>query len=267
MQISFSDDVVLDSRRAIFLIKEETLVLSDFFLGLGAARRKRSETLPDSQHTDIWERLLGLLEDFQPRRVALLGDIKPNQGSLEDEEADELKLLLAKLRNRDREVIQVVGHPERISGPLVDQLKLQPVEQFQAGPYTLMHRRRIFVYPRHHPPYGFWINGGLHPLFAMPILGPDGREEWIRYPAFLYTGFALVAPPFVSYAQGWEVMQAERLPRQARAWRVLGDRGLEPLSLPDLPPIPEGWETLGKSAGKKPRTYRAASPDADLETE
>ena len=117
------------------------------------------------------------------------------------------------------------------------------------GPYTLMHRRRIFVYPRHDPPNGFFINGGLHPLFALPTPGPAGEEEWLRHPAFLYTGFALVMPPFVSYAQGWEVMQPERLPRHAKAWRLLGERFGE-IDLQQLPPPPESLRTVTRPPAK-----------------
>lgn len=249
MHIPFSDDVILDSRRAIVLPRQGTLVLADLFLGMGAARRKRPDLLPDSQQNDIWERLLGLLSDYQPRRVVLLGDIKPNQGTLEDEEEAELKMLFHKLQNQGREVIQVVGHPERSWGPSLEGTGIQPVDTYRVGCNTLMHRRRIFVYPRHDPPQGFWINGGLHPLFAVPILGSDGTEEWLRYPAFLYTGFALVMPPFVSYAQGWEVMQPERLPRQAKAWKLLGEH-LVPLSLPDLPPPPDALKNLARAAAR-----------------
>ena len=243
MQIPFSDDLILDSRRAVLLPRQGTLVLADLFLGMGAARRKRPDLLPASQQNDIWERLIGLLDDFRPRRVVLLGDIKPGQGTLEDEELQELRLLLRKLKAQGREVVQVVGHPERSWGPALEGTGVQPVESCRVGIHTLMHRRRIFVYPRHDPPQGFWINGGLHPLFAVPVAGVDGQEEWLRYPAFLYTGFALVMPPFVSYAQGWEVMQPERLPRQAKAWKVLGDQ-LSPLSLPDLPSPPEALKNL-----------------------
>ena len=112
-----------------------------------------------------------------------------------------------------------------------------------------MHRRRIFVYPRHDPPQGFYINGGLHPLFALPTLGPAAEEEWLRHPAFLYTGFALVMPPFVSYAQGWEVMQPERLPRHAKAWRLLGEQFGE-IDLQQLPPPPESLRTVTRPPAK-----------------
>ena len=253
MQIKFSEDVILDSRRAILLPKQETLVIADLFLGLGAGRRKRPEAIPTGQQHEIWERLLGLIEDFKPRRIALLGDIKPNQGNLEEEEAEELRNLLRKLQGHGREVIQVVGHPERAWGPSLEGTGIQPMDSYRVGPNTLMHRRRIFVYPRHDPPTGFWINGGLHPLFAVPLVGTGSGQEWIRYPAFLYTGFAMVMPSFVSYAQGWEVMQPERLPKQARAWKVVGDNLLAPLSLPDLPAPPESQRLLVRPPSKSRR--------------
>jgi len=262
MHLPFSDDVLLDSRRAVILPKQETLVIADLFFGMGAARRKRPDAMPASQQHDIWERLLGLLDDYQPKRVVLLGDIKPNQGTLEDEEREELHLLFHKLKGKKREVIQVVGHPERSWGPALEGTGIQPVDTYRVGYNTLMHRRRIFVYPRHDPPGGFWINGGLHPLFAVPVLGADGSEEWLRYPAFLYTGFALVMPSFVSYAQGWEVMQPERLPRQARAWRVLGDQ-LAPLSLTELPPPPEALKNLTRPHARPRRREEGSAELVD----
>ena len=113
MQIPLSEDVLLDSRRAVWLPRHRTLVLADFFLGLGAGRRKRLDAVPTGQHHDIWERLLGLLAEFDPIRVALLGDIKPTQGRLEGEEGEELTALFRKIAGGRREIVQVVGHPER----------------------------------------------------------------------------------------------------------------------------------------------------------
>jgi metallophosphoesterase superfamily enzyme len=249
MQVQLSDDVVLDSRRAVWLPRQKTLVLADFFFGLGAARRRRVDALPATPQQEIWERVFGLLEDYAPEQLALLGDLKPSQGTLEGDEADELRTIFRKLKAGGRKVVQVVGHPDRSDGPALEGTGIRPVEQHKVGPFTLMHRRRIFVYPRHNPHHGYWINGGVHPLFAVPAPGPAAEPDWMRLPAFLYTGFALVMPPFVSYAQGFEVIQPERLPRQARAWKLLADR-LSPLDLPELPPTPEALRTLTRPPRK-----------------
>jgi metallophosphoesterase superfamily enzyme len=257
MQIPISDEITLDSRRALWMPKSGTLVVADLFLGLGAARRKKPDLLPAGQHNELWERLLGLVSDLAPARVAVLGDIKPNQGSLEGEEAEELRGVIHKLRGRGRrEVIQVVGHPERAWGPALEGTGLQPVETWRVGIHTLMHRRRVFVYPRHEPREGHWINGGLHPLFVEPQTGPDHGEAWARHPAFLFTGYALVMPPFVGYAQGWEVIQPDRLPKQARAWKLLGAR-LLPLDLPALPLAPEALRSLARPSRTRPRSAPA----------
>jgi hypothetical protein len=57
-------------------------------------------------------------------------------------------------------------------------------------------------------------------------------------------------PSFVSYAQGWEVMQPERLPKQARAWKVVGDYHISPISLPDLPNPPESQRLVTRPQTK-----------------
>lgn len=235
MQVACSNDLILDSRRAAWLPKTRTLVLADLFLGLGAARRRKADLYP-STHQELWERLLSLLEELKPAEVALLGDIKPAQGMVEGEEREELRQLFKKLGSGGRKVIQVVGHPDRAQGPALNDTGVTPVEQHRVGAFTLMHRRRIFVYPRQEPGV-LWINGGVHPLFAVPSQDPQGQADWMRVPAFLATGYALILPPFVPWAQGFEVMQPERLPKQAKAWSLLAER-LTPLDLPNLPPPP-----------------------------
>jgi metallophosphoesterase superfamily enzyme len=257
MQAHFKD-FILDSRRAIFMVESRALVISDLFVGVGAGRRKK-ETLPVSQHLDVWERLMGLLQDYGPTMVVVLGDVKPDQGRLDGEEAEELHGLFRKLRGRDRRVVQVVGHPERAGGPAMESTGVTPLESYRVDPHTLMHRRKTFVYPRHDDPRGLWVNGGVHPLFAVPTPGPRHEEGWLRYPAFLYTGFAVVMPPFVPYAQGWEVMQVERLPRAARAWGLLGGR-IRELDVQALPPPPDGQRLASRPKGRggRPREEEAA---------
>ncbi|MBS1785381.1 MAG: hypothetical protein JST24_08130 [Acidobacteria bacterium] len=251
MQVACSNDLILDSRRAAWLPKTGTLVLADLFLGLGAARRRKPDLYP-STHQELWERLLSLLDDLKPAEVALLGDIKPAQGMVEGEEREELRQLFKKLGSGGRKVIQVVGHPDRAQGPALKDTGVTPVEQHRVGAFTLMHRRRIFVYPRQEPGV-LWINGGVHPLFAVPSQDPQGQADWMRVPAFLATGYALILPPFVPWAQGFEVMQPERLPKQAKAWSLLAER-LTPLDLPNLPPPPQHLAALvrvPKRAGTK----------------
>ena len=250
MQVPLNDDLVLDSRRALWMPRFGTLVLADFFLGLGASRRKRVELMPSPTQFDLWERVFGLLTDHKPRQVVLLGDLKPNQGMVEGDEAEELRQSFRKLQRGCERLVQVAGQPDRLRGPAMEGTGIVPVEQHKVGPFTLIHRRRVFVYPRHDDPHGFWINGGVHPLLVVPNKTPEGGEDWMRLPAFLHTGYALVMPPFVPYAQGHEVMQPERLPKQARAWTLLGDR-LTATDLASLPPTPEHLRTITRPVRKK----------------
>ena len=66
-------------------------------------------------------------------------------GLLASAQAEELRTIFRKLKAGGRRVVQVVGHPERSSGPALEGTGIVPVEQHRVGPFTLMHRRRIFV--------------------------------------------------------------------------------------------------------------------------
>ena len=103
-------------------------------------------------------------------------------------------------------------------------------------------------------PPGSGSTAACTPCSPCPWRDPDGAEGWIRYPAFLYTGFALVMPSFVSYAQGWEVMQPERLPKQARAWKVVGDYQISPIALTELPNPPESQRLVARPPSKGRKT-------------
>lgn len=251
MQVALSDELTLDSRRAAWLPKSGTLVLADLFLGLGATRRRKPDLLGGT-HQEVWERLVSLLEDLKPAQVVLLGDIKPGQGQVEGDEREELHQLFKKLGAGTRPVIQVVGHPDRALGPAMEGTGVTPVEQHRVGPFAFLHRRRIFVYPRLEPG-ALWINGGVHPLFALPSQDPSGQPDWMRVATFLHTGYALVMPPFVPWAQGFEVIQPDRLPKHAKAWSVLSDR-LTPVDLPNLPPPPPHLAALART----PRRVKGA---------
>ena len=135
MQVKLNPDVVLDSRRAVWLPRQKTLVLADLFFGMGAARRRRPDPLPPPQQTEIWERVFSLIDDYAPAQIALLGDLKPSQGTVEGDEAEELRTIFRKLKGGGRQVVQVVGHPDRSVGPALEGLldRLPPGE------------RRVFV--------------------------------------------------------------------------------------------------------------------------
>ena len=63
MQVQLNEEVVLDSRRAVWLPRHKTLVLSDLFFGLGAARRRRPDPMPATPQMEIWERVFSLLDE------------------------------------------------------------------------------------------------------------------------------------------------------------------------------------------------------------
>ena len=82
MHIAMFDDLLMDARRALWMPRQHTLVIGDFFFGLGASRRRNPDAFPTAAYLDPWERLMSLIDDYRPERIVVLGNIKPNQGTL-----------------------------------------------------------------------------------------------------------------------------------------------------------------------------------------
>jgi len=55
MHLEMFDDCQMDSRRALWLSRARTLVLSDFFFGLGAGRRRTLEKTLKKNSTESLE--------------------------------------------------------------------------------------------------------------------------------------------------------------------------------------------------------------------
>lgn len=93
--------LVLDARRAAWLPREETLVISDLHLGLPRATGEPVE--PEGEKEEGVARLLALVADYHPKKVALVGDLVHPFA-----DPERLILLLSTLLNALREHAAVV---------------------------------------------------------------------------------------------------------------------------------------------------------------
>ncbi|MDZ7607229.1 MAG: ligase-associated DNA damage response endonuclease PdeM [Cyclobacteriaceae bacterium] len=68
-------NLLLHPYKAIYWIEQQILLLSDIHLGKAAHFRKSGIPIPDSIHTEDYERLLHLIAYYKPRRLIILGDL------------------------------------------------------------------------------------------------------------------------------------------------------------------------------------------------
>jgi putative SbcD/Mre11-related phosphoesterase len=71
----YSEGVVLDPRRAVWLPVSACLAVADLHLGRAWVERARGGLAPVDLPDDAPERLAALVAEYRPRRIAVLGDV------------------------------------------------------------------------------------------------------------------------------------------------------------------------------------------------
>jgi len=205
-----SGGLVLDARRALFVEETRTLVIADLHFGYAWAQRFRGQLIPLSAREDSAARVLEIIGDYQPREVALLGDIVHRAAPVEALKTELRDFLLAlsehaRLRliagNHDRgldSLLSKIGFNDESAALLTD---------LECGAHLLTHgdetnaarakTRRDAVFAKG----GRVIIGHEHPAITLS----DGVAARMKFPCFLCSERVLVLPAFSSWAAGTDV--------------------------------------------------------------
>jgi putative SbcD/Mre11-related phosphoesterase len=226
-RLQLAPGIVLDARRAVFLEETGVLAVADLHFGYAWTHRARGQILPVSKPDTTLPRLLGLLDEYRPRALALLGDIVHGELLMEENRA-ELRALLAALRER-AEVVLVAGNHDRLLPQL---LRIPIPREHRAGRHLLLHgdlandETAAIHLAAAQAAGGLVIMGHEHPSISMG----DGVAHRARVPCFLAGERLLVLPAFSEWAAGANVRAGEflsplpRLAPPARAVAILAGK-------------------------------------------
>lgn len=225
--------VRLDSRRALFHESQGWLAVADLHYGYEVHRRRQGALLPDWGMPQCEEVLRGLLEDHQPRRLILVGDVMDGSGSAAQTSdlLDRLGALVPEIvcieGNHDRPALRkqrpfvkthcedgfVFHHGHQIRpGAMDDAAETSPINL----PLGEGQEKCVHITGHEHPAWTLRDGAGLRlklPALVRQQAGP-GLEHWIL-------------PAFSPWAAGGEYTSP--LPRLAtwvcapgRVWQVEG---------------------------------------------
>jgi metallophosphoesterase superfamily enzyme len=177
-------DVWLDSRCALWLAAERTLVIADLHWGYVASHRARGNLLPWWGDDEIEQRLNQLVHDYTPVEMIWLGDVvHAAEGSARAETF---------LRTAQVRITTIAGNHDR--------------RWRHAGEKTATRGRYFF----HHgdaapvlPPDCIEITGHHHPAIGWA----DGAGTRVKLPALVASRRRLILPAFSPWAAGtpWTV--------------------------------------------------------------
>src|SRR5947207_357710 len=111
-RVAVAPNVFLDGRLGLFHQKEKWLAVADLHFGYELSQRAAGRLVPLWGMRSIEERLTELLDEYQPRRLIIVGDLVHDKAS-----AVAAAALLERLRARC-EVVVVAGNHDRELTPL-----------------------------------------------------------------------------------------------------------------------------------------------------
>ncbi|HYJ05960.1 MAG TPA: metallophosphoesterase [Chthoniobacterales bacterium] len=181
-QALVADEILLDGRLALFHQTECWLAVADLHFGYELSQRAAGRLVPMWGMASISERLMQLINEYQPRQLIILGDLVHNKTS-----APEAAKLLQDLAVHCEPIVVAGNHDRQLRG------KVEMVESWETERFHFHHGHcaaerghRIQIIGHHHPA------GVL----------TDGAGLRLKCPAFVQQSSCWIMPAFSPWASG-----------------------------------------------------------------
>lgn len=192
--LNIAPGLVADARRALWMERDQVLVVSDLHLGYAWAQRHGGQLIPLSARDDSLSALVALQEDYRPQTFVLLGDIVQRAVQVAELKS-QLNEIVSELSRRSRLVLvrgNHDGHLERLLDRTGATAEL--VDRFDAGEHVLVHGDNDIEVGEQTRV----IMGHEHPAVRLN----DGVATSLKCPCFLVNERVVVLPAFSSWAAG-----------------------------------------------------------------
>jgi DNA ligase-associated metallophosphoesterase len=181
-RVAIGSNVLLDGRLALFHETQKWLAVADLHFGYELSQRAAGRLFPLWGMTSIEARLVELLDEYQPRRLIILGDLVHDAAS-----ATAASEFLDRLR-QNCEVIALTGNHDR---PVESTIEFVPRWEtptflFQHGDCPPEATDRTRIIGHHHP--------------AATIR--DGAGLRLKFPALIQQERCWILPAFSPWAGG-----------------------------------------------------------------
>jgi uncharacterized protein len=202
-RFQITDDIWLDARRAAWLPNAGVLAVADLHLGYAWASRREGHLLPVSGQDETINRLAELQRDYQPKVLAVLGDIVQRALPI-PQLREEFDRLFASL-SPETTLALIQGNHDQNLGLLMESWKfpVQLLDQYSAEHHLLVHgdgdATASASWKKAVKAKGARIlMGHEHPA---TVIG-DGVASWAKCPCFLVSEKVIILPAFSTWAAG-----------------------------------------------------------------
>ena len=199
-QAYVAENVLLDARLGLFHEREGWLAIADLHFGFELSQRLAGQLVPLWGMESSSGRLLGLISDYQPRTLVILGDLVHDDAAV-----GPARKLLSEARTFC-ETIAIAGNHDRKLQGVIDL-----VESFRTDSFDFCHGDG----PRKNSGR-IEIIGHFHPAATLR----DGAGLHLKFPAFVQAPTCWIMPAFSPWAAGTPWIE----PGQNRIWLCTPER-------------------------------------------
>jgi DNA ligase-associated metallophosphoesterase len=201
-QALVANDILLDGRLALFHRKERWLAVADLHFGYELSQRAAGLLVPMWGMASISDRLLQLVDEYDPARLIILGDLVHDRSA-----ASEATKLLQRLASRCETLVVAGNHDRRI------RRDIEMVESWQTSGFHFHHGHCASVVADR-----IQIIGHYHPAGVIT----DGAGLRLKCPAFIQQATCWIMPAFSPWASGTPWTRGE----PSRIWLCTSKRVL-----------------------------------------
>jgi hypothetical protein len=174
----------IHSRR--FLTVGSTIVIADLHLGYESALANDGMMVPRIQTKQMIESLTGILDDLEPDRVVVLGDLKHEFSRNLDQEWREVRSVLSLLSDSS-DVVVVRGNHDNYLATITSGMDIPLVDSLDVDGITLVHGHvecgsRPIILGHEHPSVRLMDTVGAY--VKLPCFIHDPELDIIVVPAF-----------------------------------------------------------------------------------
>lgn len=161
---------------ALFLKKENTLILSDFHIGYDENLNKGGVLIPRFQFKDIMERLKKIIKNKKFKTIIINGDLKDEFGTISSSEWKQTLELLDFLSEHTEKIILIKGNHDILLRPIADKRNIELKEYHKIDDMFITHGHKIFD-TIDFTKSKIVIIGNEHPAIS---LSKEGRKETFK---------------------------------------------------------------------------------------
>lgn len=192
-QALVADEILLDGRLALFHQTARWLAVADLHFGYELSQRAAGALVPLWGMATIAERLRQLVDEYEPERLILLGDLVHDKTA-----AGEAAELLRELTRRCEVVVVAGNHDRQLRG------QIEMVDAFETDRFHFHHGHCAVE-----PAGRIQIIGHHHPAGVLS----DGAGLRLKCPAFVQQSNCWIMPAFSPWAGGtrWTADESSRM--------------------------------------------------------